>query len=154
MEEWWLKREEKRLGVRERKRNGSENVEREPREINGGRIWAALGLELEFVLESEKDSECAGNPTICRPRRTGVLPTYYYSTSHRHPPSPTLTGSASTGASDSNSIVPCTGLRARGASPLVRLYLQVTDGGATDQSRPDYPTILGVAARGIFGINI
>ena len=30
--------------------------------INGGRIWAALGLELEFVLESEKgsDPECNG----------------------------------------------------------------------------------------------
>ena len=28
--------------------------------INGGRIWAVLGLELEFVLESEKGSECNG----------------------------------------------------------------------------------------------
>ena len=33
------------------------NVERERREINGGRIWVALDLELEFVLESKKGSE-------------------------------------------------------------------------------------------------
>ncbi|GMN61200.1 hypothetical protein TIFTF001_030292 [Ficus carica] len=36
----------------------------------------------------------------------------------------------------------------RGAS-----LLQVTDGGATGQSRPDYPTILGVIAGVVFGIN-
>ncbi|GMN29707.1 hypothetical protein TIFTF001_047954 [Ficus carica] len=38
------------LRVRERERNGGENVETERREINGGRIWAALGLELEWAL--------------------------------------------------------------------------------------------------------
>ncbi|GMN51292.1 hypothetical protein TIFTF001_020453 [Ficus carica] len=59
-EEWRLEREGKRLGVREKERNGGENVERERRAINGRRIWAALGFELEFVLESEKGSECNG----------------------------------------------------------------------------------------------
>ncbi|GMN30060.1 hypothetical protein TIFTF001_002679 [Ficus carica] len=48
------------LGVREKERNGDENVERERRAINGRRIWAALGLELEFVLDSEKGLECNG----------------------------------------------------------------------------------------------
>ncbi|GMN36716.1 hypothetical protein TIFTF001_006247 [Ficus carica] len=48
-----------------------------------------------------------------------ALPTYYCSTSHCHPPPPTLTGSTPTGAGDSNSIVPCIGSGARGASPLV-----------------------------------
>ncbi|GMN57448.1 hypothetical protein TIFTF001_026570 [Ficus carica] len=46
------------------------------------------------------------------------------STSHHHPPPPTLTGSAPAGAGNSNPTVSCTGSGTRGASSLIRLYLQ------------------------------
>ncbi|GMN41685.1 hypothetical protein TIFTF001_010916 [Ficus carica] len=45
-------------------------------------------------------------------------------TSRRHPPPPTLTGPAPAGAGDNNPTAPCSGLGTRGATPLVRLYLQ------------------------------
>ncbi|GMN71824.1 hypothetical protein TIFTF001_051887 [Ficus carica] len=57
---------------------------------------------------------CAANwARLCseHPTSGNALPTYYCSTSHRHPSPFTLTGSALAGAGDSNLTVPCTGLR-------------------------------------------
>ncbi|GMN34285.1 hypothetical protein TIFTF001_004599 [Ficus carica] len=112
--------------------------------------------------------DCAPS-TLFRGMYPGLIqvpPTYCCNTSHRHLPPPTLTGAAPAGGGGGHPAIPLTGsptdlsigvLTAdttlvspsfRGAS-----LLQVTDGGVTGQSRPDYPTTLGVAAGAIFGIN-
>ncbi|GMN42948.1 hypothetical protein TIFTF001_012149 [Ficus carica] len=80
--------------------------------------------EADYLMKEIHSGVCGnhsvGKSPILQVHSAGLQapPTFCCSTSHRHPPPPTLTGAAPAGTGDCHHTVPCSRSETRGTSPL------------------------------------